>query len=81
MKYFILLIFLVPFQANSQSFERSGWCQRNNNVNNSTIPVYLDNLKRAVFKFNFTTNDGKTYTCTGTLVNQITSQGNLQQYF
>src|ERR1700712_60791 len=82
MKHAIVFLFIIiPFFSNAQ-FEGSGWCQGGNNVNGSTIPPALNDNKRAVFSFYWVNKtDGKTYDCTGTLINQSVSQGNLQQYF
>jgi hypothetical protein len=78
MRIILVVIFLfIGGVSLSQDFEDSGWCQDHNNVNNLTIPPSLDNVKRSVFVY----SNSQIYGCTGTLVNQITNQNNLQQYF
>ena len=72
----LFLIFVVNCVALSQSFDASGWCQGDNNVNCSNWPTELSDIKRSVFLY----STGQS-SCTGTLINQKVNQGQLKQYF
>ena len=47
----------------SQTFDASGWCQSDNNVNCSNWPSAIEDVKRAVFHFSNSSSN-----CTGTLI-------------
>ncbi len=88
LKINILFIFfsctiLISMQVKSQTvnFGGSGWCQDDQNVNCDKWPPALDDRNRAVFLYSNTSISSSISYCTGTLINQITSDNQIQQYF
>ncbi len=71
------LVFMLLYSfVQSQSFQSSDWCQRDNNANSSYWPSYLNDPKRAVFTYS--TNK---FRCTGTLINQRVKSSEIEQLF
>lgn len=50
------------------------------NVNDRPDQNFRDDIKRAIFKYSLSI-DGQGFSCSGTLINRNTSQGDLGQYF
>lgn len=84
---FFLSLLVLSFNCFSQDFGDSGWCQDNHNINDSPWNAAIKNIKDAVFIFqppyriNGDTNIYYPFSCTGSLINQNTSQNGLRNIF
>lgn len=78
MKKILIFIFAIySLTLKAQDFGGSGWCQDDENVNCSKWWTSLNDNKRAVFLIEWPSGA----TCTGTLINQIVEDGEIQQLF
>ena len=78
-----LIIILIAFNSNifGQDFGEAGWCQDDDNVHCGKWWTSLEDKKRAVFLINAPLINTNRAQCTGTLINQIVNDNEIQTLF
>lgn len=83
----LAITFLIFNKILAQSFQSSGLCQRDKNINCNNSIGFLNDYKRAVFTYNSTirakgtTIQQRSGNCTGTLINRYVNGDQLGYYF